>query len=184
MTIIDVVKSGNWSCSPQPTRPAVRPHRQKTRHVISRVCTPRRWRRERPREKQEGGGRERGPIERCDKERERDQREGEREERERKRERRKEPWGLWNVKIPGGRESNRSEEREEGKLEKRERRREGGGDRGRGRGGEGGGGRRCSRARAPFQARHYHFAFPSSQQGRSFYQPARNHRVSGDCVAS
>ena len=48
------------------------------------------------------GGSERGPIERCDKERERDQREGEREERERKRERRKESWGLWNVKIPGG----------------------------------------------------------------------------------
>jgi hypothetical protein len=40
---------------------------------------------------------------------------------------------------------------------------------------------RCSRARAPFQARHYLFAFPSSQQGRSFYQPARNHRVSGVC---
>jgi hypothetical protein len=43
--------------------------------------------------------------------------------------------------------------------------------------------RRCSRARAPFQARHYLFAFPSSQQGRSFYQPARNHRVSGVCRA-
>jgi hypothetical protein len=40
---------------------------------------------------------------------------------------------------------------------------------------------RCSRARAPFQARHYLFAFPSSQQGRSFYQSARNHRVSGVC---
>ena len=61
------------------------------------------------------GGSERGPIERCDKERERDQREGEREERERKR--RKESWRLWNVNIniPGGRESNRSEEREEGR---------------------------------------------------------------------
>ena len=43
--------------------------------------------------------------------------------------------------------------------------------------------RRCSRARAPFQARHYLFAFPSSQQGRSFYQSARNHRVSGVCRA-
>jgi hypothetical protein len=41
--------------------------------------------------------------------------------------------------------------------------------------------RRCSRARAPFQARHYLFAFPSSQQGRSFCQSARNHRVSGVC---
>jgi hypothetical protein len=40
---------------------------------------------------------------------------------------------------------------------------------------------RCSRARAPFQARHCLFAFPSSQQGRSFYQLARNHRVSGVC---
>jgi hypothetical protein len=41
---------------------------------------------------------------------------------------------------------------------------------------------RCSRARAHFQARHYLFAFPSSQQGRSFYQSARNHRVnSGVC---
>ena len=40
---------------------------------------------------------------------------------------------------------------------------------------------RCSRARALFQARHYLFAFPSSQQGRSFYQSARNHRVSGVC---
>jgi hypothetical protein len=44
---------------------------------------------------------------------------------------------------------------------------------------------RCSRARAPFQARHGLFAFPSSQQGRSFYQSARNHRVrvSGVCRA-
>jgi hypothetical protein len=40
---------------------------------------------------------------------------------------------------------------------------------------------RCSRARAHFQARHYLFAFPSSQQGRSIYQSARNHRVSGVC---
>ena len=62
---------------------------------------------ERDQEKSERGrGREseRGPIERCDKDRERDQREGEREERERKRGRRKESWGLWNVKIPGRRE--------------------------------------------------------------------------------
>jgi hypothetical protein len=79
------------------------------------VHVPRRRRVEIPRENQEGGGSERGPIERCDKERERDQREGEREERERKRERRKESWGSWNIKIPGGRESNRSEEREEGR---------------------------------------------------------------------
>jgi hypothetical protein len=40
---------------------------------------------------------------------------------------------------------------------------------------------RCSRARAPFQAHHCLFAFPSSQQGRSFYQSARNHRASGVC---
>jgi hypothetical protein len=39
--------------------------------------------------------------------------------------------------------------------------------------------RRCSRARAPFQARHCLFVIPPSQQGRSFCQSARIHRVSG-----
>jgi hypothetical protein len=44
------------------------------------------------------------------------------------------------------------------------------------------GGWRCSRARAPFQARHYLFAFPSSQQGRSFYQSARSIGLVGFAV--